>query len=333
MHPAKTATIAIALASAAFAGCLQGTEDPTQQPTEPPTAPGADALDLDPLLDNETDPFGRIHRLNLTEETIEPITPTPSFRPWIVGRDRVVHQYAEDGHAAGIAFTELGMDNSTSYEGSFSDSKDAKLPSADPSGEHVYFSYAPVREDPKIVRRPIEPGGEEDIVAELRYQDQPVGAWAVSSNGSLLAGPVQSGGADGQPTKTILIDISGEEEAETVESVAGTHPRFLPDGTIVFAGVEGALYVLEPASGDVSTFLRPSDHETLHQPTVAGDQVWFHARVSPPDDNRTWEEIRHVSLDGEDPQTVAWNEDYRIGPFDVQATGEALVIDVQTADR
>jgi hypothetical protein len=332
MHPAKTAGLVIALVSVAFAGCLQGTEEPTEAPTEPPTVPGADALDLDPLLANETDLFGRTQRLNLTSQMLGPITQESLFHSWIVDSDRVVHQYAEEGYAAGIALTHLATNNSTPYNGSFSDSKDAKYPSADPSGDHVYFSHDPVRKDPKIIRRPIEPGGEEEVVAELRSQDEPQGPWAVSPNRSLLAGSVWSGGADGPPTHVTVLDVT-QQPPDHVAGAIGDHPRFLPEGTIVFAGWRNGLYVLDPETDDVSSFVRDADHETLHQPTVAGDQVWFHARVSHPDGNRTWEEIRHVSLTGGDQQTVAWTEDYRLGPFDVHDTGQALVMQVYGPTR
>ncbi|PSG98020.1 hypothetical protein BRD56_02340 [Thermoplasmatales archaeon SW_10_69_26] len=320
----------IALVSVAFVGCLQGTEEPTEAPTEPPTVPGADVLDLDPLLANQTDPYGPLHQLNLTSETLEPITPTFAADPWIVDSDRVLHEYTDE-ERRGLALTHLATNNSTPYNGSFSDSKDAKYPSADPSGEHVYFSHGSPREDPKIIRRPIEPGGKEEVVAELRSQDKPQGHWAVSPNRSLLAGSVWSGGADGPPTHTVL-DVT-QQPPDHVAGASGDHPRFLPDGTIVFAGWTNGLYVLDPETDDVSSFVRDSDHETLHQPTVAGDQVWFHARVDHPDGNRTWEEIRHVSLTGGDQQTVAWTEDYRLGPFDVHDTGQALVMQVYGPTR
>lgn len=327
----KTAKVglSVVLVALVFAGCLQSPDETPDRPS----VPGNDSLDLDPIVDAHSDPFAPLFRVNLTSAEGEAMAEGHDVAPWIVGAGRVVHEHHGNGSPA-IGVTTVGANETSTvlYEGAFSSAGDATFPSADPARGHVYFSHVPNRDPPQIIRRPLEPGGNETVVATLTHEDIPQGPWAVSPDGSLLAGPVWIGHADGAQTRILVRNTSDSEPGNPVYSMTGHNPRFASDSTIVFDrghGREG-IFALDIGTETVTPVVQSSRAEDVRQPVVVRDEIWFHVRVDAGEEGPAWDEIRRTTLDGEEVETLAWSEDYRLGRFDMGPSGEQLVFDVHT---
>lgn len=320
MRPWQIALLACLLV--VIAGCV----DPEKTAPEPPPVHG-EALDLDRIFAQQEQPAGTLTLVDLVSGrsllTEYRISASPSF----AGNDVLVHS-ARTNTSQGIALTTVEENRTTTqmYEGEYSGDRAARFPSVD--GDSVYFWVAPRDEVPKVIRRDVELGGEERVIATLQMDDQPNSPLSISPDGSFIAAGVESGGVDGSPLDVAVYSVSnGSFGSEApVERTSGNHPSFVSESTLVFAH-DGDIYLLDLGAETVSLLVPAADGEGLQTPVVAAGHLWFSAVMVTGDGDFEAEEIRRTTMDVDSVERIARSEEYFLGGYDVSPDGTTLAID------
>ncbi len=318
--------------SAGLSGCLNFGEGPG--PSEVQPAPQGEGLDLDSKLASEQlRPGWELVLVNLAPAQAQPIIELEAWTPWFATPQQFVHSSILNSTQM-VSLTQISVNGTTTnhYQGPFSGSGDAILPSADTERGIVYFTDAPVRGEPHLVRRNLTPGGDETVVGTLPHEDRPTAPWTVSPDGSRIATSVETDLADGPVSQMIVYNFTGGTLGEPIRSISGgDEPRFLSDSHVVLArrGDPTTIGILNIDDGRFSPLVQENQGGTPWDPVIAGDWIWFRTTQFGQDEDGQRDEVRRVNLDGERLERVVVSEDYRFGRFDVAPTEDVLVMEVR----